>query len=316
MANETTTTTLNDIVYASIIEPSFLAYVQDWIVAQQFARRFSLVGKPSNALDIPRFQSDMGTVGNGGTSVDLEFDATEGTDLSANVALDTDKVTVSASEYALRRTLTDNVMEDSISGIDLMGAIMADGAQILTTAFEDDMCALFANLSNTVGSTGVDLTLAQALAAQVNIRKRGVRAPDGVVYVLDEQQVDDLEALFIATNAAQAVYTFAADKILGIDRAANNGMGNGHVFNFRGYPVYSAGLTDTANAGADVVGACFTPSSPGNDGFATYGLVEKRPFRMEPQRDASLRADELIFSMRMGIAEITDASGTGIVTDA
>jgi hypothetical protein len=316
MANETTTVTLNDIVYSAVIEPSFLAYAMDWIVAQQFARRFSLVGMPSNALDIPRLATDMGTVGDGGTGVDTEFDATQASDLSANVALDTDKVTVTASEYAFKRTITDNVREDTIAGIDLLDAVLSDGAQILMTAFEDDMLALFASLSNTVGSTGVDVTLAQALAAQVGIRKRGVRAPDGVVYVLDEQQVDDLEALMIAAGANQATYTLAADKLLGIDREANNGMGNGLVFNFRGYPVYSTGLTDTANAGADVVGACFTPSSAGNDKYATYGWVDKRPFRVETERDASLRADEIVFSMRRGVAEITDVSGTAIITDA
>jgi hypothetical protein len=316
MANETTTTTLNDIVYSAVIEPSFLAYATDWVVAQQFARRYSLVGKPSNALDIPRFASDMGTVGDGGTGVDGEFDATQATDLSSNIALDTDKVTITGSEYGFKRIITDNVMEDSIAGIDLMDAVLADGAQILMTAFEDDMCALFASLSNTVGTTTVDVTIAQALAAQVGIRKRGVRAPDGVVYVLDEQQVDDIEALLIANSTSMAVYAFAQDKLLGVDRQANNGMGNGHVFNFRGYPVYSTGLTDTANAGADVVGACFVPTTAANDPFATFGLVDKRMFRAEPQRDASLRASELVFTMRRGIAEITDTSGTAIITDA
>lgn len=316
MANETTTTTLNDIVYSAIIEPSFLAYAMDWIVGQQFARRYSLVGMPSNALDIPRFASDMGTVGDGGSGVDTEFDATQATDLSANIAMDTDKVTITASEYAFKRTITDNVAEDTIAGIDLLDAVLADGAQILMTAFEDDMLALFASLSNSYGVSGADITIAQALAAQVGIRKRGVRAPDGVVYVLDEQQCDDLEALMIASGANQATYTIAADKLLGIDREANNGMGNGLVYFFRGYPVYSTGLTDTANAGADVVGACFTPTSPGNDKYATFGWVDKRPFRVETERDASLRADEVVFSMRRGIAEITDVSGSQITTDA
>jgi hypothetical protein len=316
MANETTTTTLNDIVYSAVIEPSFLAYAMDWIVAQQFARRYSLVGKPANALDIPRFATDMGTIGDGGTGVDTEFDATQATDLSANIALDTDKVTITSSEYAFKRTITDNVFEDSIAGIDLMDAVLADGAQILMTAFEDDMLALLASLSNTVGTSGADLTIAQTLAAQVGIRKRGVRAPDGVVYVLDEQQVDDLEAAMIATSTSTAVFAFANDRLLGIDREANNGMGNGHVFSFRGYPVYSTGLTDTANAGADVVGACFVPTTSGNDRYATFGWADKRPFRVETQRDASLRADEVVFSMRRGVAEIADTTGTAIITDA
>jgi len=311
-----TTTTANDITYSAVIEPTFLDYAYDWMVAQQFCRPFSLIGKPSNALDIPIPTANTGTVGDGGSGVDTEYDATQATDLSTPLTWGTDKVTVTCSEYALLRTLTDNIGEDAVPGLDFLGTCLRDSARCLMLALEDDICALFASLSNTVGSTGVDLTVAQTLAAQVGIRKRGNRAPDGVVYILDEQQVDDLEAALIAVGSSWTSYPGGADRLLGVDKTANNGMGNGHVMNFRGFPVYSAGLTDTANAGADVVGACFTPTSPGNDPHATYALVDKRPFRMEPQRDASLRATEMVFSMRKGVAEIRDSSGTAIITDA
>ena len=50
--------------------------------------------------------------------------------------------------------------------------------------------------------------------------------------------------------------------------------------------------------------------------MATFGHCTKRAFRLETQRDASLRADELIFTTRIGVGEITDLSGTKIVTDA
>ena len=315
MANESTTTTLNDIVYSAWIEASFLDYAYDWIVAQQFFRPASLIGRPSATHQYARLQSDMGTVGDSGTGVATAFDGAEGTDLG-NTALATDNVQVSVSEYALMRTVTDDVGEDSINGLDLMQAILADAARILMTALEDDCVGLFSGLSNSVGTTTADLTIAQTLAAHVNIRKRGHRAPDGVVYVLDEQQVDDLEAALIASSTSATTYAAAADKLLGVDATANNGMGNGHVMNFRGYPVYSSGLTDTANAAADVVGACFVPTSEANNSQATFGLVSKRPFRVEPQRDASLRADELVFSMRAGAGEINDGSGTDITTDA
>jgi hypothetical protein len=310
-----TTTTANDITYSAVIEPSFLDYAYDWTVATQFFRNYSLVGKPSNALDIPVPATNLGTVGDGGGGVDTEFDATQASDLSSTT-WSTDKVTATCSEYAVMRVLADNIGEDSIPGIDFINTILADAARILLTALEDDACALFASLSNSVGSSGNDLTIAQALAAHVNIRKRGYRAPDGVVYVLDEQQVDDLEAALIATSTSAASYAGATDRLLGVDKTVNNGMGNGHVMNFRGFPVYSTGLTDTANAAADVVGACFVPTSEANNPHATFALVDKRSFRMEPQRDASLRATEMVFSMRKAVAEIRDGSGTAIITDA
>ncbi len=315
MAQESTTTSLNDIVYSAWIELAWLGYAMDWIVAQQFFRRFSLIGRPSATAQIPRLDSNMGSVGDTGQGVDSEFDATEGTDL-ANTQATTSNIQCTVSEYALMRTITDNVEEDSVNGLDAIDRLLIDAARILMTAFEDDCVGLFGSLANSVGTTTADLTVAQALAAQVGIRTRGHPAPDGVVYVLDDQQNFDLEAALTNVGTNQAAYTMAVDRLLGVDRTANNGMGNGHTMFFRGYPVYSTGLTDTANSGADVVGACLVPSSPANDSQATFAQVDKRPFRVEPQRDASLRASELVFSMRKGASEATDGSGTNITTDA
>jgi hypothetical protein len=138
-----------------------------------------------------------------------------------------------------------------------------------------------------------------------------------VVYVLDEQQVDDFEALLIATGTSMAVYAMAADRILGSPNVGpNNGMSNGHVLSFRGAQVWSSGLTDTANAGADVAGACFVPSTPANDSMAALGICWKRLFRLETDRDISLRATEYVSTMRVGVAELEDKAGTSIITDA
>ena len=311
--NESTSTTLNDFTNAGVTQELALDYPHDWVVAQQFFQRRDVSGMPGNRADFPVLASDMGTVGDNGAGVDGEFDATEGTDL-ANLTADSDVVQISCSEYGLMRTVTDTIVEDAISGLDLLNVLIADGARILMTALEKDCWTLFSSLSNTVGVSGADLTIAQMIAAEANIAKRGNRANDGVVYCLDDIQVDDLTAALTSTNAATAVFASAADRLMGVDRTVNNGHGNGHVMQFRGYGVYRSGLSDTANSAADVVGACFTPASAGNAGFITFALLEKRPFRVETQRDASLRAGELIFSMRMGAGEWRDSSGTGIVS--
>lgn len=311
-----TTTTLNDVYYSAIIDPMMMDYAHDWVVATQFLKERSLIGAASAAFDFPSLASNMGTVGDGGGGVDGEYNATESQDLAATT-LSTNKTTVTASELGVMRTITDNVMEDSISGIDWLRLVLSDSTRILMTALEDDVCALLAAFSNVVGTSTSDLTIAQLLAAQVGIRKRGCRAPDGVVYVLDEQQVDDVEAALIATSTSVATYAFAADRLLGAPGAGpNNGLSNGHVMSFRNSQVWASGLTDTANAGADVAGACFVPSTPANDSMASLGIVWKRMFRLETDRDISLRATEYVSTMRVGVGEIFDTSGTSIITDA
>mgnify|MGYP000013416607 FL=1 len=310
----TTTTTMNDVVYSYAIEPAFLDYAHDWVVATPFFRRFSLIGKPANVLQVPRFATNMGTVGANGDGVDTEFDATEGSDLTST-AISTDNVQFTCAEYGLLIAVTDTLVEDSISGADVSMHVQ-NAARIITTAVEDSGLALLAGLSSSVGSTGADLTIAQAVAAADTIAERGCRAPNGLTYVLDDQQYYDLRDACIATGSSWAVFPGAADRMLAIDKDPLNGLGNGRAMVFRGWDVYRTGLTDTANTGADVVGACFTHTGPGNDPMATFAIVEKRPFRVEEQRDASLRANELVFTRRVGVGEATDASGTKMVTDA
>lgn len=314
MADETTTTSLNDIVYSAWIRAAYLEAAWMFLVAQQFGRKFSLVGKESASLQLPRIDSLM-TVADRGASVATAFNATEGSDLT-NTQFTTSKVTGSVSEYALMLTLTDDVNEDSINGFDLLGKIMGEAARVIMSAKEDDFVALFAGLDNEVGATGVDLTIAVAIAAHVDTRRRGFHAPDGMVYVLDPEAWDNLEAALTNTNAAAGVYAAAVDRLLGVDRTANNGMGNGHVANFRGYPVYESQYCDTKNTAADVCSACFVPSSPGNDPHASFATIDKRPFRVEPQRDASLRGTELVFSERWGCCELNGGAGDSITSDA
>ena len=316
MAAESTTTTLNDVYYSAIISPMMMDYAHDWVVTTQFLREYSLIGQASAAVDIWSLATDMGTVGANGTAFDTEFDATQATDLS-NTALDTNKVTLTAGEYGVMRTITDNVLEDSIGGIDWLRLVLNDSTRILMTALEWDITALFDNFSTVQGSSGSDLTIAQLLAAQVGIRTAGVRAPDGVVYVLDDEQVLNVETAFLATSTSVTTYGMAADRLLGAPGLGPNaGMSNGHVMSFRGSPVWATGLAPTANAGADVQGACFVPSSPSNDPMAALGVVWKRMFRLETDRDISLRATEYVSTMRAGVGELFDAAGNAIITDA
>lgn len=314
MANESTTTTLNDVYYSALIEPIMLDYAHDWVVATPFLKEKTL-GKGSPAYQWNRLASDMGTVGANGAGVDTEFGATEATDLS-NLELDTDKVTVTASEYGVMRTITDNVVEDSIEGIEWMQIVLGDSARILMTALEHDTLTLLGGFSNAYGSTGVDLTIAQLLAAFNGPRTRGIRAPDGLVGVLDDEQIAHVEAGFSATSTSMAVYAGATDRMFGYAPTGDNGLSNGHVMNFRGSPIFATGLGPTANTGADVTGGVFVPETAGNSTFAALGIVWKRSFRLEPQRDASLRATEYVATMRCGVGEISDASGSSIITDA
>lgn len=311
-----TSSTINDYINAAFIQPSYLYFAWMNMIAQQFGADFSLIGQSSNQINLPRFDS-LVTVGDRGASVATAYDATEGTDLTATTVT-TSVVSGTLTEYAVRIDLTDNIAEDSVDGIDLINNVVGVAAQVIMAAKEDDFVARFAALDNAVGTTTVDLTLAVAYSAFTGTRRRGFHAPDGMVYVMDPEAWDNIEAAMLATGTSTAVYPNSINNLLGVDTTANNGMGNGHVGNIRGYNVHESQFCDTANVGADVVSACFIPASPANNlaGHTTFANVTKRPFRMEPQRDASVRSTELNFSERHGSCEMNGGAGAEIISDA
>ena len=319
MANETTTSTLDDLTNASIVEAILIPALSEQPgLALKACREFSLIGRPSNVLKLPIETSWWGTPYDRGASVDTELDATQATALS-NTAFSSSVATLTAAEYGVATALTDNVGEDSVlDGSTLLDTFMGKMLGALTLAMDDDYCALFASLSNTIGTTTSDLTVAQMLAAQQGIRRRGANC-DRLWYILDQQQVDDVQNALIATNAAAAVYALAADRIVNAQPGINNGLGDDRIpMTFSGYPVIATGMTDTANTAADVSGACIVPTSAYNDdrGSTTHAMVWKRLPRFETQRQAKSRATDLVMTARAGFAELQDGTGANIVTDA
>jgi len=316
MANETTTTTLDDVTHASLIEAYLIAALSEQSGLYRFAKEFDYRGKSTAAVKVPSETSWWGSANDDGAGVDTEYNATQATELS-NTAVSTGGVTITASEYGVAIEVTDNVEEDSIDGLDLMQLFETRMLHVLNLAMEDDFLALLASLSNTVGTSGADLTVAQLLQAQTDLRVRGVNA-EGVVYILDNQQASDVESAFIAVAANQTSYALAADRVLAYNPTPGHGMTTRMISSFRGFPIWTTGLTDTANAAADVVGGCFVPSSAYNDaaGHVTFGMIWKRLPRFETERHAKKRTTDLVMTCRAGFGEMLDGSGTAIITDA
>lgn len=317
MANEITTTTIDDFSYAAIISPILIATLSEKAQFIAWAREFNIVNQASDSYKVGSIDSYWGTPNDDGAGVDTEFDATEATDLT-NTTVSSSSVTIATGEYGVAHKLTDNVQEDVVDSLELLNILRGTMMSVLQLAMADDYCALFASLANSIGTTTVDMTIANLLAGKNDIRTRGGFAPDGVGYVLDNQAFADVENGFLATNAAAAVYALSADRILDYQPEPNGGMSDGKVASFRGDPCYASGLTDTANAAADVVSSVHVPSTEANDdaGLTTFGQVWKRMPRFETDRSAVGRATQLVMTLRWGIGELLDGTGSKFVTDA
>lgn len=317
MANEVTTSTFDDLTHSTLVQPVVIAALSEQPGFYKFAREFNILDQPTAGAKIPTETAWWGSPADDGAGVDLEFDGTQATDLS-NTAASTGSVTCTPGEYGVAMEVTDNVSEDSVRGIDVFNWLTGRHLHAITLAMTDDFLALLASLSNSVGTSGSDLTIAQLISAQQGLRTRGAVA-DTIVYILDNQQVSDIESALLATNAAAAIYALSADRLIGYAPTANHGMdASRQVMSFRGMPVFATGLTDTANAGADVVGACFCVSTGMNDstGSTTFGQAWKRLPRLETDRIVIGRSTQLVTSARWGCTELQNDSGTSVVTDA
>lgn len=289
-AGPTTVTTLTELVNAEFINPAILEYAHDYVVAAPFMNWLDLRGKATKVGSFPRWV------------LDTAADTGETTDLTTE-DLETLDVQVTAAEIGIRRDVTDAALEETIIGRQLFDFLVRDSGVLASISLDDDIVALFPSLSTSVGTSGIDLTLANMVQAQAQVRKNKMRGK--LVYVLDDQQAEDYQA-------AQASAT--STTINGL-MAPSTGIESGYLGTFFGQEVWQTGLCDTANTGANVVGACFIRGDT-NPTAAAYGAVMTREVRTELERNASARKTEFVMTAKWGVGEIQDLSGTKMVTDA
>jgi len=282
MANETTTTSVNDLVYSSIINEAVIEAARAKVVVVPLVKKYSLEGQASKAMDVPVW------VAKSADSV------SEGTDLS-NTSLTTNKVTLTAGEVGIMTTVTDVAeASDILIGLDdyanQLGLAVAD-------KMDSDLCGLFSalNSGSAVGSSGSDMTDDNFLEALYTVE--AANAPKPYYCVLHPRQWADLRKDIVSNTGTP--YSAEAGRTI-----VNTGF-SGVLF---GVEIYTTTNCPTANSAADCVGALFSADA--------IGMVKKWGIRTELERDASLRATEIVVTANYGVGELVDAYGCPIVTDA
>lgn len=279
----TTTSTATETIYAKMLTDLMIEAVYSVSVMDQLVRQESLVGKPSNSLSFPIWP----TVAAASIAETVDLTST---------AVDTTAVDIACTEASsIRIDVTDLLSEASIVRD---GARFAQtGAQAVADKRDTDLAALLGGFSSVVGATTVNLSEANLLAAMTTLASAD--APRPYVIVLHPQQVGDLRAALSTTTGV--VQSNTSPDTLG-------GTGAGLEFTYYGFPIYATTNVPQATAGADWAGAMF---ARGN----ALARVDKRPIRIRPQRDESLRATEFNITSVYGQGELVDSWGVTILTD-
>lgn len=277
MANESTTTTLNDLLPSIVAEALFVASERS--IMRGLVRNFTLPFGSGKTITVPTYPV-LSAAG-----------VNEGTDLS-NTAVSTGGAVLTVSEVGIMTTVTDLAQRASAS------SVIADIGQLFGTAIakkiDQDLTALFSGFSQGLGDGTSAITAAKIAEAIAKLRNAGVQSTD--LYAV----VNPLIAYDLKSNLTNAYANPNAGML------QNEAMVNGYVGTLFGVPVFeSANVSETAG---DSVGAVFHRDA--------LGLALLQDIQIETQRDASLRATELVATAVYGVGELVDSYGIKLNFDS
>lgn len=309
MANETTLSTAAEFRLASVIpalQDLLLEEARPAMVMKPFVKEHSIVDSPSNVLDIP-------VLNDTGAASSLA-EATAG----SNTAINPTEISITVGKYAQIYAITDEVVTSQFWGNapigDLTNALLSPaimdklmpyiqvGGRALAEAVDNALCALLGSHTDTVGTSGSDLTHTQFLTAMYELQNNDAKGQK--IAVLHPIQVHDLRvALGVGQTSQSPLLVQAGQKFI------NDTTLYGYCGNLHGVEVFETTLVPTANTGANRAGGMFINQW-------TYGLAIKWYPKIEFERQGKSFLTDIICSISFGVGEMRDGFGVSIITDA
>ena len=224
-------------------------------------------------------------------------DLTDGQDIIDEEDIGMTTVDLTASEVGAKIILTDKLIRQSAENVmSIVGRQLGDG---MARKKDTDVHALYSGLNGgtTLGTSGTTLKLANVAAAiaYAKANKFGTQ-----LYILHHPNT----IFDIANTAVTASQTYPVPKGWSEDLLGNFFSG---LRPLNGVPLFEDGNLDNSTAAA-TVGVIADKSA-----LAVLKSVETRT---ERQRDASLRATELVMTSDYGVFELDDSRGAAMTYDA
>lgn len=295
MAGETTLTSANDVRYTAWIAPRVLNEARPLNVSWPLFR--SEGSHPALGVTFP-IQDDPGAAA--ASSEAAGFTNTELTTSTSSTA--------TYGIIGMMATVTDQLVTHSI--IDAVPHFAAVLGRSVAEKIEVDHAANYPNFSNVTGTSGSDFTVILFNTAQSGLLTR--EAVGQIHFVGHPQQLLDLQAgsgntpggILTALTAGSNYYANPNADLSIMNLQNLTGM-QGMLL---GIGVFVTTAVGTANAGADRAGAMFVSDA--------LGRAEGWLPRVEYERDIDLPGQKIVASAELGTAEIRDAWGQSIITDA
>jgi N4-gp56 family major capsid protein len=274
------TATVSQEMYSNIVQAA-LYTLSEQTVIRPLVRNYDMTGTPGLTAQVPIYPAISASA------------LTDGTDIAANTAFDTTSITITASEIGALVTLTDLSKESSNE--DLAAAIGRQLGDAMAKKVDTDLAALFSGFTNSVGSGAAEITIDDFFKAAATLRAN--QAPGPYVAVIHPYQAFQLKKTLAGNGNTPMNNT----------ELANEALRTGFVGQVAGIQIFESTIITGDSAGA-LVGAAMSADA--------LGYMVKRNMRIETQRQASQRADQIVGTMAYGVSEIFDAYGVKIIADA
>jgi len=282
MANESTSSTLSELYTEIVAEALFVASERS--IMRPLVRNYAVTGG-GKSVEVPIYSAVSAAA------------VSEASDLS-NTAIDPTSKTITCSEHGIMTTLTDlgrNAAPRNVAAD--IGRLFGEA---IAKKIDKDLTALFGGFSTTVGSASTAMSASLIFQAVAKLRAAGVPG-ENLSAVIHPQVAFDLKSGL--TN------TFANP---------NPGVGNEALRTGLVGQIAGVNIFETSNI-ADASGN--DPGTTGDYKGAVFhsdalGLAMMQDLKIETQRDASLRADEIVATAVYGVGELDDSKGCEVEADS
>ena len=277
MSNESTSSTLSELYTEIVAEAQFVASEKS--IMRNLVKNYAISGG-GKAVEVPVYAQVSAAA------------VSEATDLS-NTAIDPTSVTITASEVGVMTTLTDLARNSAPRNVAAdIGKLFGEA---LARKQDADLTALFDGFSVTLGDGTTAISPAVIFNALSTLRANALPANECAVVVHPKIAYDLKSGL---TN------TFA-----GLDtETSNEALRAGFVGTLAGMRIFeTSNMANTGTAG-DYKGGAFHKDA--------LAIAMMQDVKIEAQRDASLRADEIVATSVYGVGEIHDSYGVELHHDS
>lgn len=300
----------NEVYYSGLTSSARVSAVLSQLIAVKLYDTASLIGHPS----IMQIAAAPGS-----TSVQIPVISWGADGMAAvaenasvsNTALTTTAATVVLARQALRRQISD-LAQVTAQGVPLdvsLENLASDMSAAWSKRGTTMISALAGGFSNSVGSTGVDLSVTTFYSAIFQLQL--VANSGQFVAVLHNQQINDLMSS-LRSEVGPGQYLPATGEML-------NAKGPGFKGQLFGVDIF--GSNTVANNGVDYTGMMFAPMaiamatasvSPVVGATTTQPVA---PVTVEFERDASNGSSIIVGSLLAGVIEVDDLKGVAILSD-